>query len=84
MNHDETKRLDLTKKKKFKRMELLEHLLEGYTINQIMDKTNYSYATVAMYRSRFRAGGLTTDIMDAIIDRMGFDKIEKEPHFKLR
>ena len=85
----ENKKLfNLSKSKAYTVTEALTWIFEYHTLEEIMSKTSYMYPTVAMYKSKWKAGGMTQGMMFKILDRWGFEKVEPKvkpvTKFKLR
>ena len=82
------KLFNLSKSKPYTVTEALTWIFEYHTLQEIMEKTNYMYPTVAMYKSKWKAGGLTQNMMYKVLDRWGFEKVEPKvkpvTKFKLR
>ena len=73
----ENKKLfNLSKSKAYTASEALTWIFEYHSLAEIMAKTNYLYPTVAMYKSKWKGGGMTQSMMFKILDRWGFEKVE--------
>lgn len=73
----ENKKLfNLSKSKAYTATEALTWVFEYHSLQEIMTKTGYLYPTVAMYKSKWKCGGMTQTMMYKILKRFGFEKVE--------